>query len=368
MPTIFKGQSANISVTLQANGATVSIDPSASVTGQLFTVDGAQSLSEPITAQSNTAGADWPNGVVVVPFSDAATAALPLGDVMLVLTGAFGAKRFRVSVESLTAPVKSSLFVKDFIVDELRQDRLLMASQNVLAGFAPTDDYLWEKVRAAESAIAHELRVALVPTMFFPYEPTADQIAALPPGMPYAVDPPYDYGPSFFDGDKWGYTILRQKPAQSVVQMRFAYPDPARLIFEVPKDWLRLDQKYGHLRLVPTTYAVSVPLSAFILQSMAAGREIPFMLEIQYVAGLANAARDYPELLDAIKKMAVLKTIEDSFPAQSGSISADGLSQSISVDMDKYHSVVDTILNGAPGTNGGLMTAIHGIRSAVLGG
>ena len=69
----------------------------------------------------------------------------------------------------------------------------------------------------------------------------------------------------------------------------------------------------------------------------------------------------YPELLDCIKKKAVLKILGDAFLPQSGSISADGLSESLSVDMDKYHDVVDAILNGRDG-NGGLMAQLHGVR------
>ena len=66
-------------------------------------------------------------------------------------------------------------------------------------------------------------------------------------------------------------------------------------------------------------------------------------------------------------KKAVLKILEDSFLPQSGSISADGLSQSLSVDMEKYHDMIDRTLNGGKGSNGGLMTAIHGVRIGVLG-
>jgi hypothetical protein len=58
--------------------------------------------------------------------------------------------------------------------------------------------------------------------------------------------------------------------------------------------------------------------------------------------------------------------VEDAFVPQSGSISADGLSQSLSVDVSKYHDAVDAILNGPPNSNGGLMTRIHGIRMGVI--
>ena len=73
-----------------------------------------------------------------------------------------------------------------------------------------------------------------------------------------------------------------------------------------------------------------------------------------------------PEILDVIKKKAVLNVLADSYIPQSGSISADGLSQSMSMDISKYSDAIDDIINGPKGTNGGLMTRIHGIRSMVF--
>ncbi|MEX3764470.1 hypothetical protein [Paraburkholderia phenoliruptrix] len=369
MTTILNNNAARFAVTVQANGASVPIGADSTVTAQLFATDGVTQLSQAVACDSGATGADWPAGVVAVAFDAQTTGALPVGAAMLVLSSSDPAlvKRFPIQVQAPTTIERSALFVKDFIVDELRADRLMLASSNFFSGDTLSDDYLWQKVLAAESEIAHTLRVPLAPTQFFPYPPTEQEIAALPAGMPYAVDPPYDYGPEFFQGDSWGYLATRQKPVQSIQLMQFAYPDPAAMIFVVPQDWIRLDQKYGVVRLVPATYAVSVPLSSFIMQAISAGRTIPFMLEVKYIAGISDARREYPELVDIIKKLAVLKAIEDAFPAQSGSISADGLSQSMSVDMSKYRETIDVTLNGEPGTNGGLMTAIHGIRVGVLG-
>ncbi|MNP11944.1 hypothetical protein D3C76_1041570 [compost metagenome] len=102
------------------------------------------------------------------------------------------------------------------------------------------------------------------------------------------------------------------------------------------------------------------------LMAGVAGRIIPSMVEVEYTAGLTDVANTYPELLDCIKKKAVLKVVADAYLPQSGSISADGLSQSLSVDMDKYHDAIDHIINGPAGANGGLMSKIHGIRVMVM--
>lgn len=364
MPTIIKGQAAAVAVTLKSNGAAIAIAADSVVKARLFTIDGATALSDEKTI---TASADWPSGAVVASFTAEETGTLAEGAVMLAITSSNPAvvKRFRVSVELETTLVTSSLFVRDFIIEELRADRLVAAASGGLAGPTPSDDYIWEKIRAAESEIAHVLRVPLVATQFYPERPTEDEIAALA-GKPWAIDPGYDLGPENNAGDRWGMVALRNKPLLDIQRFRFAYPAVDGVHYDVPLEWLRPDKKYGYVNVVPASFSISVPLSTIVMQALSAGRTVPLMLQITYTAGLENAARDYPELLDAIKKHAVVKMIEDSFKPQSGSISADGLSQSISMDMDKYRDTVDHILNGPKGANGGLVAAIHGIRAMVF--
>jgi hypothetical protein len=133
-----------------------------------------------------------------------------------------------------------------------------------------------------------------------------------------------------------------------------------------PLEWVRVDQKYGHVQFVPTSAPFLSPIGGMVMQRMAGGRTLPFAIEFEYVAGIANAAKTYPELVEAVIKLAVLKIVEDGYMPQSGSISADGLSQSISVDVSKYSDAVDTLMHGGDGSNGGLVARINGIRMAVL--
>lgn len=367
--TIIIGQAENLSATIQSNGAPIAIDTGATVKARLISLDGQTLLAPDRNCDHTATGADWPNGVVVAAFTDVETGALTVGppDIMLVIAGPGFIKRFRVHVEDLADIPRSQLFVRDLIVEELRTDNLILMAQNFFPGFTMSDDFIWNSVQAAESQIARDLRVPLVPTQFFANPPTSDQIAAVPPGMPYAVDPAYDYDPDFFTGEKWGFLVLRKKPLISVSLIRFVYPAPTIGFYDIPADWLRIDRQYAHIRFVPASSPFVAPLNAFILQALGGGRSIPFAIECTYIAGLTDAWSTYPELIDAIKKQAVLKIIEDGFLPQSGSISADGLSQSVSIDMEKYRSTINTILNGPPGSNGGLMTAIHGIRTSALG-
>lgn len=267
----------------------------------------------------------------------------------------------RPSITSGSALFKSRVVA----IAKMRRDRLVMAASGAMPAVQVSDEYIWDKLMAAESELAHELRVPLEPTTFFPVEPTADEIAALN-GKPWAIDPGYDYEPKAFQyGDQWGMIKMRQKPLISVSRVRFAYPGGATAHYDLPLDWLRMDKKYGMVQFVPSSTAFAAPLNAFVMQAIGHGRTIPMAVQFTYVAGLENVQQTFPDMLDVAMKKAALKIIEDSFLPQSGSISADGLSQSMSNDMEKYHDTIDRIINGGKG-NGGLMAAIHGIRLQVL--
>ena len=363
MPTIIAGDPANITLTVLQDGAPVAL--AGDINARVFSANGKTELVPSFALEPTAAGASWGSGVVAVPLTAEQTAPLEPGNVTLVLQGDFGIKRFLATVETLFAPTRTSLFIKDIVVNELRADRLVAASAGAMQDVKVSDDYLWAKIRAAESEISHTLRVPLVPTMFFPLAPTQEQIAELD-GMAWAVDPAYDYSPDMFHFEKWGYFVTRQRPIISVERLRFAYPSQDTGFFDVPSDWIRVDARYGHIRLVPSSPAIFATMSAFMMTALAGSRSIPFMLQLTYMAGLTDVENTYPELLDCIKKMAVLKVLADAYLPQSGSISADGLSQSISVDMSKYHDSIDHIINGPAGTNGGLMSKIHGVRMMVM--
>lgn len=253
----------------------------------------------------------------------------------------------------------SQLFPNRFTaVAALRRDQLLAS----VGALDVSDDYVWMKLLAAEAEVGHLLRVPLSPTRFFTKEPTAAQITALG-GQRWGVDPGYDYDNDFFQSDRWGFLRLRNKPLISVSSVVIRFPGaPATTFFTIPPDWLRFDAKYADVQFIPTSTDGSLPLHAFMLQAMSVGRGIPFAVNVEYVAGLSNVERNYPDLIDVVRKMAVLSTLEDAFQPQSGSLSADGLSQSISMDMEKHRDTVHARLYGPKGSNGGLFTALNGIR------
>jgi hypothetical protein len=359
MNTIIPGRDASFSVKILRDGAPFPV--SGTLVCVVYSADGRTLLTTSPIALTDTTPSSFAIGVVPVVIPSVVTSTLPVGNVVLVVRGDFGVHRFSASVEIEAVGTITSLFIRDIVVDEIRADRLMAASAGILQDVKISDDYIWHKVIAAEAEIRHTLRVPLVPTKFYPSTPTDAQVASLN-GMAWEIDVGYDYDPALFARDKWGYLVTKNRPLIDIEYMRFAYPTQDVGFFELPHDWIRYDAQYGHVRIVPSSTAPLMSLAAFGFTTFVSGQTVPSMIQLAYTAGLIDAANTYPELVDVIKKLAVLKIVADAFLPQSGSISADGLSQSLSVDMSKYSDAIDEILNGPKGSNGGLMTRIHGIR------
>jgi|GEM_PF-877479 len=289
--------------------------------------------------------------------------------------GRTGDRAFRLFITDQAptlADMSSALFPNlPAAVDQLKRDRLVLVGQSIGLSVADmTTDFLRGKLLAAEAKAQRELRCYFAPTVIIPEDAPQDEIDALvTAGTRYAQEPAYDYEPGWLMPDSYGYLAARQRPIISVQSIRLVYPVPTRSVFEIPIDWVRLDRKYGQIRLVPSSSAFLAPLSVFLLPAVGAGgRAVPNMIQLRYTAGLSNAARDFPDLIDVVMKMAAVSIIEDAMMPGSGSISADGLSQSLSVDVSKYQDTIDRLMNGPPGSNGGLRTAIHGVVVGFMGG
>lgn len=229
--------------------------------------------------------------------------------------------------------------------------------------------FLWSQYKAAEADASRQLRVLFEPTQIFAGDPSAAEISALTTTtsgptpvtttVPHLVEAQYDYEPDMFQSEKWGFIVARQRPIIDVQSIHLAFPALGVNPYEIPLQWIRLDRKYGQIRIVPTGASMATPLAMHLMQIIGGGRSVPHMVIIRYTAGLTDAVNNYPDLLDVIKKMALLRIIDGMFFPQSGSISADGLSQSTSVDTQKLHDGIDDKLDA-------LRDAIHGIRCMVV--
>jgi len=255
-------------------------------------------------------------------------------------------------------PTSTSLFSRTADVAALRAR---LAPIPYVSVDAMSDDELWANLVAAEAEASRALRVLFEPTVVIPEDAPQSEIDALvASNTKFMQESPYDYDPSDWTMDVWGFILLRQKPVISVDSMKFTYPTPASDVLIVPSNWIRLDKKYGHLRVVPTGTLMGMgPLSSYLLQAMSSGRIIPNMVHIRYTAGLSNVAEDWPDLVSLVKRMASMKILKQAFVPQSGSISADGLSQSSSLDLEKMQDAIDKDLND-------LRDSIHGVRLGVF--
>lgn len=78
------------------------------------------------------------------------------------------------------------------------------------------------------------------------------------------------------------------------------------------------------------------PLAGYLGPMLMAGSTIPQMIQVRYQTGLVDVPTQYPHLLDAVYKMAVVNILQDLFLPSSVSQSVDGISQSLSIDVDKH--------------------------------
>jgi hypothetical protein len=224
---------------------------------------------------------------------------------------------------------------------QFRDDQLPLLQANFPLPVAPSDGLLTRKFEAAESELQRKLGVYLTPTMIFGgADPTDDDIAALG-DMPYAVESGYDMTPDFFSIGQWGTLMLRSRPVKSIASMKFIYPTMNAMVVDMPTSWIQLDKRMGLINVVPGPGGLNIPLNIFSMQAMNQGVNVPNMIRVQYVAGIDPTHFMYVDVQDVCMRLVALRLLKDTFTPQSGSISADGLSQSQSVDLAKFAEGVE---------------------------
>jgi hypothetical protein len=262
-------------------------------------------------------------------------------------TGRVDSRSFRVFVrdEAAVGAGLTSVFGSlPAAIATLRRDRLVAPSQSYMAGQAFSDEYILGKLLAAEAYAERRLRVFLTPVEMLPSGATDAEKAALDAaGQRWEQEPGYDFNPT--NRGAWGWVDLRQAPVIAVHSLRFAYPSPTSVVFEVPRDWIRLDAKYGKLQLVPTQSAVGFSYSGLMLSQIGTGRGVPQAIQVRYRAGLESLPRKAADLLSLLSRIAVLDILDDQFMGASGSTSIDGISQSVTWDSGKHRAGIDEKLD-----------------------
>jgi len=278
------------------------------------------------------------------------TVTLPSGEVQ--------SRSFMLLISAALPTAGSAIFqFPPDAVAAIRRDRLVRLAKSHLGGDELTDDVIWGKLIAAEAEAERHLRVWLAPREVLPADPAydADAAALVAAGQRVEREPGYDYDPALFDGSRWGLLELRQRPISAVRWVRFAYPNPGSNLSEIPANWLRPEGSTNKVNIVPSTGTVSLPLNTFILSVLGGGHRVPFMLAVAYRAGIEQVNDRLPDLAQTVKRMAMLSILDDMLMPQSGSVSADGLSQSISFEAEKHRETIETKLDK-------MRDALQGVR------
>lgn len=250
----------------------------------------------------------------------------------------------------------------------LRADIALGAAEYLPAESLADDDILWRKLVAAEAEAERLLKCFFGAVEVIPDDALRSEIDALEAaGTRYVQEQAFDSEPGMFLPAEFGFLALGHRPVQLVRNVTISMPAPFLSHFSMPPDWIRLNKKYGTLRFYPTNAAATVTVMGSYGIGAMGGGHYPAAIAVRYVAGLKNTASQWPDLIDLVKKLTILNLLQTTFPGASNSISADGLSQSNSIDTDKWQSVIDALMYGPKGSNGGLYTAIHGIVMGVMG-
>ncbi len=219
--------------------------------------------------------------------------------------------------------------------------------------------YLARKLQASEAEAARRLGVYLEPTELFPVNPPDSDDLAEIGSTPWAVEPAYDMPENFITTNYTGFLTLNQRPIQVIRDLKVIHPATNQLLYDVPLEWIRTDNKHAQVTVMPTGLASSAPVSMFQLQMFYLGEAIPHMIWVRYQAGLATNDPRVPDIQDLILRLAALRVLEDQFLPQSGSISMDGLSRSISRDLTKYRESLEAQFKD-------LRDSIYGINIGVI--
>ena len=241
----------------------------------------------------------------------------------------------------------------------------LYMKANVLPGIvgqggaaAMSPAYVEDKLVAAEASAARDLRTFFAPRQVFAGDPTQDELSALN-GAAYSTETAYDYNWEDWQSEAWGMLMLRLAPVVALQSLVLRYPYPGAVDFVIPTDWVRLDRKSGQLRVVPAG-AMPAFVPYFTSLMAASGRRVmPEVLRVRYTAGLENVQREFPDIVDFVRKTAALNIVDDRIMPGTVSTSTDGISESRTVDFDKLRDALSEKQKK-------LFRAIHGMQMFVI--
>lgn len=242
---------------------------------------------------------------------------------------------------ALRAP-KTPITVADLKADELYG----VVIQAVGESSPYADAAIQRKLIAAEDEYERALSIRFAPTRVFS-DAYGRQQGVFPAGSPAELpgdfstlndltEPAYNYTTDFYGAGRWGEMDLNYRPVRSITKLWFAFPG-TNPIWTVPKEWIRLDQKFGSLQIVPSTSAAAyASFNAYILSTLSGGRGLPHAVFIDYETGFTAEELEthHNDLLEGVRLLTLLSLLPGAGVIASpgggsgGSLGLDGLSRS----------------------------------------
>lgn len=188
-------------------------------------------------------------------------------------------------------------------------------------------------------------------------------------GLDYDVyDAAYDFFFPRAQEEGWMNYSLRYRPVRSVEYStgdftaikRIAYVYPLlNEFFQVPPQWIVLDEDKGMVRLVPATNVQMLPLFALQLSFMGFADSVPGGLWFQYTAGLT--ANDYNTRYNFVKQLVLCQAAITALTVSQGTINLGALATTVHVDGLSYHTQYP-----ADGPYAGLIKNLTVMRDSLL--
>lgn len=241
---------------------------------------------------------------------------------------------------------KSLLFLRSDILGRIKSQQLSIMNNNGLIKLNNySDDYIWQCINMAEASLERSLGVYLTPMLIVPDSATQDDITSLNNArVRYKIDPGHDYDSNKFITN-WNFINLRNRPIINIEKVDIQFPYPGVGTYQVPDTWVKVDKRGGTIQLVPGPLGVPGFLPQAISPYIIGFRDYPLSIKIRYLAGLINALRDYPEILEIITRMTIYTIISGSYTPVGGSISIDGMSQSLNyAPLLEYQATTDRMI------------------------
>lgn len=209
---------------------------------------------------------------------------------------------------------KTGLTVEEIKSDDLYGVLIKSEGENL----ALSDEAILRKLYAAEDFYERDLQMRFKQTRVFS-DVFGRQNGVFPADTTFALpgdydpltdidEPAYNYPDYFFNYSTWGQFTLNYRPIINIERLAFAFPG-TRPLYTPPKNWLRIDRKYGTVQIVPSSGEVLVSvLAGFILRIAGGARGVPQSIFVDYTIGFlpGELEQNHQDLIEGVKLRTIM--------------------------------------------------------------